>query len=483
MTTGSWSTYRTTTVSTACSSSSTVRNGTTVTWSGGDSPKRVGVKRTFRERLAIFLKDPRILPNGKPAPLKIDPAATARKGAPSTIFDAAREKRIRVYDEPPAATDEYGTPNAYSKTWTTYRETVFPWYYANGTYAGTGTISNCGFAYAGELDGSIFTADHDYKLLSRLRSKVVGSEFNLASFLGAEGLDTLRFLTDTASRIYQSAKAVRKLDFVQAHKVLSEWGRYRYSPSLAGKRRREQEDIYRSLLEAASGKNRGQGWWSVPASTWLEWHLAVEPLLGDVVAAAEQLAHITQMPRELRIAASVTVKKEFTPSLVYTGTVWSGRRTYRKRVIAYFTHAPEPTSFLGLQDPEVTLWNALPLSFVSDYFYNIGGFLEARAIAKALPAGLYVTTVKDETVLTSCNYRKFQGNGNSYIAPSHRASQGYIRGSLTRSLSTTLSVPRPDVKPLGAFSNWQRAATVASLIAAFSDRHAGSARRLIATGY
>lgn len=467
MTTGSWSTLTERVVATACSSNSKVRNGTQVSWVGGDSPVLAHSGRTFKERKAQFLKNPSILPNGR-LRLPVDPVATASKGLSKTIFDTAREKRLRIYDSD-SGNPEYGSPNPYTKFWRSFRETEFPWYYGNGTYAGTGTISECGFGPDQEI-GNPFTADHDYKLISRLRSKVVGSEFNLGSFLGAEGLDTLRFFTDTANRIYRSMIAARRLNFREAHRVLSEWGRYRYSPSLAGRQRRVQEDVYRDLLEAATGKNRGQAYWSTPASSWLEWHLAVEPLLGDCVAAAEQLAHITQMPRTMRISASVTTKADYPQA--FTGSQWVGKRVVRKSIIAYFTHTPEPSSFLGLQDPEVTIWNALPLSFVSDYFYNIGGFLEARAAAKAFPLGLYVSTVKDETRLTECLGRKYDGNFNMVIPSPDAQAQGFVDGSLRRTVSASLDVPTPDVRPLGALASWTRAATVASLIATFTDRNA-----------
>lgn len=467
MTTGSWSTYRTDTVSTACSSSSIIRNGTSVSWTGADSSVKRRPRSTFKERLALFLKNPEALPNGRPkVVLDTVSAASVYGAAQDNIFDTARTQRLKMYDEVPSQGD-YGMPHAFSKSWTTYRETVFSWYFPNGQYAGSGTVGNCGFGYNGALK-TPWTSSHDYKLLSRMREKVMGSDFNLASFLGAEGLDTLRFFTDTANRIYRSLAAARKLDFRNAHLILTGWGRVTYrSKSLAARERAAQEDIYRSIAEAASGKSRGQGWWSVPASTWLEYHLAVEPLLGDCVAAAEQLAHVTQMPRSLRVQASVTTRNKFTPGSVdLYSPLWTGERKVRKSVVAYFTHTPEPLSFLGFQDPEVTLWNAIPLSFVADYFVPIGSFLEARATAKAMPPGVYITSLKDETNLVSCQGKR----QSAIIAPVDQAKQKFKTGSFQRTVSSSLDVPKPRVTPLGAFSSWQRAATVASLVAAFSDR-------------
>lgn len=474
MTVGSWSTMKTTYAPTSCRSSapgSKMENGTTVSWNGADSAVLSAKRTTFKERVARFMKNPEILPNGRPK-ISVDVSRVSALANTSTIFDAARERRIKVYDEPLSGGEEYGAPHAYTKNWLTRMETTFIW---DGTSVPqTGTVQACGITFDTNSLGNPFTLDHDYKLISRLRSKVVGSEFNLASFLGAEGRDTLRFLTETSTRIYRSALAARKLNFREAHKVLTRWGRAPHDRSKAGKLMSVQEDVYRDLIESAAAKNRKQGWWSVPASQWLEWHLAVAPLLGDVKAAAEQLAHVTEMPRSNRYQASVTAKVLVDPALIYTGAVWAGGRSVRKSIVAYFTYTPEPLAFLGLQDPEVTLWNAMPLTFVSDYFYNIGGFLEARATASALPVGLFVTTVKDEYNLTACLGRKSTGIWRTIVREQYQPYQRYRKGSLVRTISASLDVPKPVLKPLGAFKSWQRMATVASLFAVFTD---SSARR------
>lgn len=360
---------------------------------------------------------------------------------------------------------DYDVPHAYSKNWETYKESVFGFNYSNGAYAGTCTISNGGFGVGAHP--SPWTAAHDYKLLSRMRSKVVGTEFNLASFLGAEGRDTIRFFTDTATRIYKSALYVRKLQFAKAHKVLFDWGRF-YSPkSKSAKWRTQQEDVYRDIIETVTNRSRGsEPWIRVLAKQYLEWHLAVEPLLSDCVAAAEQLAHTTQMPRTQKVRATVLAKSSY-PKAV-SGPDWAGTREVRKSIVAYFVSTPQPLSFLGFQDPEVTLWNALPLSFVSDYFYDIGGFLEARASAKALGQGTYITTLKDDARYVECYGTRFNNKPWLRIINGAGKAQNYRKGSITRSISSILDVPKPLFEPLGAFKSWQRAATVASLFTVFS---------------
>lgn len=475
MTTGSWSTYRETYVSTACSVNSVIRNGTKVSWAGGDSTAVRRKKLTYKERESLFLKSPEQFPNGPLGRRKfiIDNARTAGLTTPpGDIFDRTRTVRTRIYEGLPPV-DDYGTPHAFTKTWTTYGEVPFPWYYSNGSYAGMGSIANCGFSPDAAYNALPWLPSDDYKLLSRLRRKVVGTEFNLASFLGAEGLDTLRFFTDTATRLYRVMQAAKKLKFKDAYAQLNDYGRYSSAGRAWGvKRRGQQLDVYRDLIESAAAKNRGQGWWSVPASAWLEFHLAVEPLLGDAVAAAEQLAHITGMPVTQRVQASVTKKKTFSGSENVTGSSWTGQAVTGRNVVAYFTSTPEPLNFLGFQDPEVVIWNAIPLSFVGDYFYDIGGFLEARATARAFPVGTYVISTKIDVDLRSCLGRVRNKAPWNVISPSYQGSLQYRSGSLTRTLSASYDVPKPLFKPLGALGNWQRAATVASLIATFSDRFA-----------
>lgn len=467
MTTGSWSTLTTSYAMTMCSGTSSFRNGTQVSWTGADRVVKRKSKQEYREWKIHYLLQPYTKAYDRHrGTYKINHKLTSEMfdSQGLNIFDLSRERRMKAYGPIPSQGDYY-TPHAFSKNWKTYKEDRFDMYYSSGTYAGTGAISNCGFGPAAVPSG--WTVEHDYKLLARMRARVVGSDFNLASFLGAEGKDTISFLLNTANRIYRAQLAARKLKISEAVAILAQHGRYR-PKSRSAVKRAEQEDVYRDLIEAATGRARGQGWWSVPASAWLEYHLAVEPLLGDAVAAAEQLAHITQMPRTQKVSASVRVRVPY--PAIYTGAVWTGSREIRKRVVAYFTHTPEPANFMGLKDPELTIWNAIPLSFVADYFYNIGGFLEARATANALPPGTFISTVKDETTLDSCLGYKFQGSWNRVIPLSQSRYSRYKEGSINRTISGSIDVPPPELKPLGAFANWQKATTVCSLIATTFDR-------------
>lgn len=463
MTTGSWDTRRNTQVSTS-TGLGPLRNGTYVTWTGADNVVRHGEKIPFKERKIEFLRDPTRMPYDK-RNQPIDHDTTASKGAGSDLFSATRDRRIRVYDTPQAGSD-YGTPNAFSKTWTFESQALLNVLEKSGSqwYPATGTILQKGWQPQ-TASPLAWTANEDYKLISRLRAKVVGSEFNAASFLGAEGYDTLRFLGDTANRIYRMCVAAKKLNFRQAADIARAWGRYNRK-SMSARERAQQIDVYRDLMEAAAGKRRSAGWSATAAAAWLDWQLAIRPLLGDVVAAAEQLAHITEMPASKRLHASVTLRSQY--PTVTNGPQWVGGRFYRKKVVAYFTSTPEPSNFGGFQDPEVTIWNAFPLSFVADYMLNIGGFLEARASAAAFPSGLFVTSIKNEERLTAFTGNKYLGTGYNILA-SNGQFEKYTRGSFTRGVSASLDVPNPAFKKFGSDTAWQRVVTIASLFTVFAD--------------
>jgi hypothetical protein len=466
MTTGSWSTLVTTIVGTECSSNSQLHNGMTVSWTGTDNVVKRNPRLRWRDRrIANYVYDPKRLYAGGPAKSPTDmQEALTRASASTSLFDRAREQRFRVAENLGTYTEEflqYNAPHQYSKTWTGYAQSVFRFRGAGGTLY-DGAVGSCGGGPFGPFP-SPWTEVHDYKLLDRLRGKIVGSDFNLASFLGAEGKDVVNHLAHTANRIYTSMKYARKGLITQATRHLLADGRA-YKAKMSKADLALQQDIYRDLLEGVAGKSRGLSWASVPANAWLEWHLAVRPLLGDVVAAAEQLAHITQMPRKQTIRVGVTARSNLDEAGVGSAAWKEYRRSVRKNITAYFIHLPEPTSFLGLQDPEVTIWNALPLSFVSDYMYNIGGFLEARATRAALPTAVYVISTLDKT---HANHLMVAGGWNVVVDGDE---QRYWRGDFNRSIAATLPVPTPTFKPYGAFKSWMRAATVVSLAAIAGDR-------------
>lgn len=352
----------------------------------------------------------------------------------------------------------------------------------------TGTVSNGGALPV--MPTNRWTSDDDFKMLSKLEERVKGSDFNLASFLGAEGIDTVRFIADTATRLYRAGIAVKRGYFQRALSILrdenQQWLRAeskrlgvdvvsarRVSRWKDRQRRHEQELVYkdqvRELRMALAGDKSPAKSKSVLANLarissnqWLEFHLAAEPLLGDVKAAAEQLASRLNIPQ--RKAYSVKRKREWNITYPSYGAAFSQNELLVKKRIKFIV--TEPVSIprlLGLYNPEVVIWNAIPLTFVGDYFLPIGQWLEARALAQAL-TGEFVVSTKTEWVAGGLHFRN-DINVNPLLYATWQVGSCWCRqGSLIREVTTGLPIPTPRFKPLGAFASWSKAATSVSLL-------------------
>lgn len=105
----------------------------------------------------------------------------------------------------------------------------------------------------------------------------------------------------------------------------------------------------------------------------------------------------------------------------------------------------------GLLDPEVVAWELVPFSFVADWALPIGDYLSNRSFFKGL-VGTYVLSVKSER-----SYRDPSIFGVTFTGHA----QGNV--SFTRTVSSSLNVGFPSIKPLSAISSWQHASNALAL--------------------
>lgn len=301
--------------------------------------------------------------------------------------------------------------------------------YLNGTLAGYAREAVTDTTY-GVTPSSEWNANDDLALIGKLREAVAGSDFNAGVSLGEAG-QTLDLIFGAATRIRTALGRVRRGDVHGAARAL---GQVRFRGRVSGN----------------------------VASNWLELQYGWLPLLKDVQGAAEFLGKHLNFPYE----QSYKVRKRQVrnvnlqpPGYTRSNVVLQG--STKGQIIARVTEVNIP-QLIGLTDPASVAWELVPYSFVADWFIPIGAYLSARGLAQSLTA-TYVTT---KTTRLRAEWR--------YVATTD--AQGYLhtftpdafvserRTQVNRTVSSTLQVPQPQVKPLGEVASWKRAANAIALL-------------------
>lgn len=343
-------------------------------------------------------------------------------------------RRVRIrYREPKLPYSRKASPkrgrklqeNPYSMTKTVTDDDVFQRRWSNAQSLITTTA-----VYDGAGNPTVdyrWTANHDLQLLGRLRNRVAGSGFNAGVALG-ESREALRMITNAASRIYNGYRAARRGNFARAADILT-----------AGRPRTN-----------LPSRNR-------VANNWLELQYGWLPLLGDVKAGAEFLAHQHSFPIQHRVKARLKIA---------TGTItnktWYSHRDYqvrREKSIVAILKEKDVVALSGLTDPWSVAWELLPYSFVFDWFIPVGNYLQARGLSQAL-TGTFVST--DFKTYDTGTLVPDSGLSGMLVVGDVVYRQRHV--SVTRTVSTTLPVPLPTSVGLGEALSWRRAANAVALL-------------------
>lgn len=309
----------------------------------------------------------------------------------------------------------------YHATVSQVRDGVFQWYYnTNPSVIYTATVSSW-LGYP--TFANPWTSNDDFILLQSLAAKVRKTEFNVG-VSAAEGKRTLAYLADTTTRLGTVIHLVKKGDVRRAAYA-----------ARARRPRRVHEDV---------------------ASNWLELQYAIRPLISDVYAAGQAAADFFHRPFRQSCRASLSRKTE---TVTQSFAKPKGYKTVRKGVIVRFEEDISQLASLGLLDPEVVLWEMVPYSFVADWIYPIGSWLETRGVLSALKSSVYITSVKSTGIVTSVSVPPSSG-AQSKTLPLYY----YKEHSFDRIIGVKPpTVPFPSRKPLSSIASWQHAATAVAL--------------------
>lgn len=284
-----------------------------------------------------------------------------------------------------------------------------------------------------------FTANHQIQLVSKLKSNLRGSEFNMAVFLG-EGHQMLNMITSSATRLYRAYSAFRHGDMIDAVSWLV--GARESKRGLATKKqlaKRYTGDISRQWLELQYG--------------WL-------PLLSDMKSGAEALSHYLNVSFSKRYV----VRRNLKVAIDSTSPFGAGHDQTGRRLVAYISEPESLPVISGLLDPELVAWELTPFSFVADWVIPIGDYLDARAFASRLE-GTFVTTDYRKTIRTGGRILDvFSGSQKIGYTDFSQSSLRYEAIDVSRSVSKTLEVPMPVVKPFNKIASWQHCANALALL-------------------
>jgi hypothetical protein len=270
-----------------------------------------------------------------------------------------------------------------------------------------------------------FDANAQIKLIGKLREKLNGSDFNLGNVLG-EGHQTLRMIGDTAISIAKSLHHLKKGD-------------------LAG--------AARSLLEPANRKPIKPYKKMAPfrptadtiSSKWLELQYGWKPLLSDVEAGAQFVAHKLSVPvsQTYRMSIKREVSSVRNSTGFWTPVTASATTVARRSLKVTVSEHPSVMQQLGLLNPEVVAWEIMPWSFVIDWFLPIGSWLEARATLSGVKIS---KTVQSTTIRSTA----FCPKGGALLdIPYDESICQYQRVLLERTVTAGgPKLPLPGVKPL-----------------------------------
>lgn len=200
--------------------------------------------------------------------------------------------------------------------------------------------------------------------IARLFSRAKGAEFSMPIFFG-EARETLNMVLGTARHLAGAYRSLRRGDLIGAHAHL------RMEVPSAKQRR---------FFERGFGKDaRGAA-----ANHWLAMQYGWMPLLADVKNAAEQLGEF--VTNDEKFTGRVTSRHEYvrfedTVATIEVSPLGTARRQSTVRESYRYTWLFKPTELnnlgsLGLLNPFSVAWELVPLSFVVDWMFPIGRYLE-----------------------------------------------------------------------------------------------------------
>lgn len=332
----------------------------------------------------------------------------------------------------------YGEEHPYSIT---YLKTIqFPGTWTQTVYNDDGTVRDHVVIENPHQGGSPIYKTYDpdaelrLKCMDKLRVKLGGANFH-AGVAAAEADDAFGMMYRRIRQIFNGLRAAKRLDMRGVARALGVSPRSRKPDKLT------------------------------PEGVWLELQYGWLPLLADIKGGAEYLAHHFNVPHtfRVRVRASTGLCFEWTPG--YHG----GTAAARKQVVVILKEPPNVAQLAGMDDPYGIAWEKLPFSFIADWFFNFGGWLNARNLVGQLSATYVVTSSERITYFGRAS--GFPPGDPPNRTTSFTGLTSHQSFTSVRQVGDDFSLPLPRLKSPGeVFGDMTRCANAVGLIVSMFRR-------------
>lgn len=233
-----------------------------------------------------------------------------------------------------------------------------------GTSMSTREIHNALPTQPGTEAGSVLLSNSG--CIAQLLSNAKGAEFNAPVFFG-EAKSTMNMALGLARTLASSMIQLRRGNLANAMKILA-----MDPPSLGHVNR--------------YNRKYGVNPQATAANKWLELQYGWKPLLNDVKNAAEQMAEISLQEEATigRVTAFTSLETVYrNPNMVVEvspqilANLVRRQKETRRAVWRFQPTGLNTLGSLGLLNPLTVAWELLPLSFVVDWMFPIGRYLES----------------------------------------------------------------------------------------------------------
>lgn len=206
-------------------------------------------------------------------------------------------------------------------------------------------------------------------LLGKVMEKWKGSKFNVGVTLG-EGKESAEMMYHRIGGILSSVRSLKRGNIGGALR------------SLTGQVPKKGRQNARALLDGGD-----------VSGAFLELNLGWSPMIKDI----HELAHLLQFKgRRHRLIVSRAMKG--VPRVNGNNDHWkvTGKCEKRTSIIVDVYREPTLMEALGLTDPAGVMWELVPLSFVVDWFFPIGNYLNGLHAVGRLPAKKVIITKSEK---------------------------------------------------------------------------------------